>query len=287
MRASRVIRYPIDIISVLVVLSTLSLQLLALLRDWPWYTVLVILLMLRQVSLVQHNHAHLTIFSTRPANILFGWLCHLSTGVPLNTYRIHHVISHHRYNNRFDPSARDWSSIYGFRGASLPDRPVGKAYYVASFPFIAHAEALLWFLRTPTSQLTRGFVISMAVVGSTSLLLVWINAAGFIAFFLVPWIVLLFGMGYNNYDHHVHCKLTNKYDSANNFLNFYYTALSFNEGYHVAHHCNPSLHWSLLPRFHDVVERSRLTESSETFPRSAQLSRRNLSPAPEYPAQVE
>jgi hypothetical protein len=79
-------------------------------------------------------------------------------------------------------------------------------------------------------------------------------------FFLLPWTVLLFGMGYNNYDHHVGCKMTNKYDSANNFLNFYYTVLSFNEGYHVAHHINPGLHWSRLAHFHyDVVERRRLS----------------------------
>ena len=37
MRPSRIIRYPIDIISVLVVLSTLSLQVFALIRNWPWY----------------------------------------------------------------------------------------------------------------------------------------------------------------------------------------------------------------------------------------------------------
>jgi beta-carotene hydroxylase len=287
MRASRIIRYPIDIISVLVVLSTVSLQLFALLRDWPWYAVLPILLMLRQVSLVEHNHAHLTIFPTRFASILLGWLCHLSSGVPLDTYRVHHVMSHHRYNNRFDSSGRDWSSIFGFRGTRLPDRPVGKAYYVASFPFIAHAETLLWFLRAPTSKLARGFFVSMAVIGSVSIFLFWLNAFGFVTFFLLPWTVLLFGMGYNNYDHHVGCNMTGKYDSANNFVNFYYTVLSFNEGYHVAHHLNPGVHWSLLPNIHDVVERGRLSESGEAFPRAQQLITRNFTPAPECPGPGE
>lgn len=286
MRASSIIRYPIDIISVLVALSTLSLQLFALQRNWPWYTSLLIIVMLRQVSLVEHNHAHLTIFRRRSANILLGWLCHLSSGVPLNTYRVHHVISHHRYNNRFDSSGRDWSSIYGFRGARLPDQPVAKAYYVASFPFIAHGETLLWFLRAPNSQLTRGFFVSMAVVSTASVFLIWLNAVGFITFFLVPWAVLLFGMGYNNYDHHVRCEMTNEYDSANNFLNFYYTFLSFNEGYHIAHHFNPGLHWSLLPQLNEVLERSR-NESVEVFPRPKPVTNRNFSPAPECPVQVE
>ena len=285
MRASRIIRYPIDMISVLVVLSTLSLQLFALLSNWPWYAVIPILLMLRQVSLVEHNHAHLTIFPTRFANIFLGWLCHLSSGVPLDTYRVHHVMSHHRYNNRFDSSGRDWSSIFGFRGARLPDRPVGKAYYVASFPFIAHSETLLWFLRSPASKLARGFFVSMAIVGSVSVFLAWLNTAGFVTFFVLPWVVLLFGMGYNNYDHHVGCNMSSKYDSANNFLNFYYTVLSFNEGYHVAHHFNPSVHWSLLPDVHNAVERDRLNESLEVFPRAAQPTNRSFSPAHNYPGQ--
>ena len=76
---------------------------------------------------------------------------------------------------------------------------------------------------------------------------------GFLIFFVVPWIVILFGMANNNYDHHQGCKMTNAYDSANNFTTFYYTTLSFNVGYHVAHHLNPSLHWSLLPRYHGLI----------------------------------
>lgn len=287
MRASRIFRYPIDIISVLVVLGTLSLQLIALVLHWPWYAVIPILLMLRQVSLVEHNHAHLTIFPTRFANILLGWLCHLSSGVPLDTYRLHHVVGHHRYNNRFDSSGRDWSSIFGFRGARFPDQPVNKAYYVASFPFIAHAETLLWFLRAPTSKLARGFFISMALVSGASVFLISLNAAGFVTFFLLPWAVLLFGMGYNNYDHHIGCNMTDKYASANNFLNFYYTVLSFNEGYHVAHHINPGLHWSQLPDYHEVVERRRLNDSGEAFARTPQITNRSFSPAPEYSGQVE
>ena len=127
----------------------------------------------------------------------------------------------------------------------------------------------------------------MGIVGSASVFLAWLNAAGFVTFFLLPWTVLLFGMGYNNYDHHIGCNMTNKYDSANNFLNFYYTVLSFNEGYHVAHHSRPGLHWSLLPRYHNEVGRSRLTESFEAPPRAAQVICKSLSPAAEYPGEFD
>jgi fatty acid desaturase len=246
-------RYPVDIVSVLTVLCALSLQLAAVARDWPWYAVLPILFLVRGVNLVEHNHMHLPIFRSRFLNALLGWMCHLSNGVPLDSYRLHHVANHHRYNNRFDAAGRDWSSLFGFRGTRFPDRPVGRAYYVASFPLLAHGECVLWFLRSPAAKATRGFAVSMAIVCPLIGLIVWMNPTGFVTFFVIPWVVILFGMGNNNYDHHRGCRMTNPFDSANNFPTFYYTALSFNVGYHVAHHIKPHLHWSLLPGFNEAI----------------------------------
>jgi beta-carotene hydroxylase len=249
-------RYPIDVISVAIIVCTLTLQLLALYCHWPWYLVILILPLVRSVNLIEHNHMHLSIFRNAALNAFLGWLCHLSGGVPFDSYKLHHVANHHRYNNRFDATGKDWSSLFGFSGTRFPDRPIGRAYYMASFPVLAHGECILWFLRAPGSRPTRGFVISMMVVMPTIIFLFWLNPAGFIVFFVVPWLVMLFGMANNNYDHHQGCEMTNPYNSANNFLNFYYTKLSFNVGYHVAHHLRPSLHWSLLPQYHD----SRLLE---------------------------
>lgn len=253
MKTSRFIRYPIDIVSILIVLAALSLQLTALVLNWPWFVIIPILFLVRQVSIVEHNIVHLPIFRGKFLNTLFGWLCQLSNGMPLESYRVHHVTNHHRYNNRFDASARDWSSPFGFRSTRYPHRPIGKLYYVATFPFLAHGESLLWFLRAPTSRITRAFVRSLAVVCTASGVLIWLSPAGFVKFFLLPWIVLIFGSGDNNYDEHKGCKMTNPYDSANDRLDFFHTVLSFNLGYHVEHHLQPSLHWSLLPRYHKTL----------------------------------
>jgi len=257
MPVSRIIRHPIDIVSVLVVFCALSLQLIAFIRHWSWYLVVPIFFLVREVNLVEHNHMHLAIFRSRFLNALLGWMCHLSNGVPLDSYKLHHVVNHHRFNNRFDATGRDWSSLFGFEGTRFPNRPVGKTYYVASFPFLAHGECLLWFLRSPTSKLSRGFIVSMLIVSPVSIFLAWMNPTGFITFFVIPWVLILFGMGNNNYDQHRGCKMSNSYDSANNFLSLYYRVLSFNVGYHVAHHIKPNLHWSLLPRYHETLMTSR------------------------------
>lgn len=253
MQRFRIIRHPIDIVSVSVVLCTLSFQLAALLGHWSWYLFLPIFFFTREVNLVEHNHIHLTIFRSRLLNTLFGWMCHLSNGVPLDSYKLHHVTNHHRFNNRIGVSGRDWSSLFGFEGTRFPDLPVSKIYYVASFPFLAHGECLLWFLRSPTSKPARGFIVSMLVVGPVSIFLAWVNPTGFVAFFVIPWLLILFGMGNNNYDQHKGCRMSNAHDAANNFLSPYYTLFSFNVGYHVAHHLKPNLHWSLLPRYHETL----------------------------------
>lgn len=258
MQDSHLIRHPIDIVSVLTVLCALALQVCALAYHWSWYVIIPVVLLVRQVSIVEHNIVHVPIFWGNFLNALFGWLCQLSNGLPLESYRIHHVANHHRYNNHFDPSARDWSSPFGFRGTRYPDRPIGKLYYVATFPFLAHGESLIWFLRAPTSKTTRAFLISLAVIWTASGVLIWLSPAGFVKFFLLPWIVTIFGSGDNNYDEHKGCKMTNLYDSANDRLDFFHTVLSFNLGYHVEHHLQPNMHWSLLPRYHKALGLSSL-----------------------------
>src|SRR2546430_12792399 len=88
--------YPIDIISVLLVLCALSIQLSSLIYKWPWYTLIPILFLVRGVDLDEHNHAHLTVFRSGGLNSLLAWMCHLSIGVSLDQSRIQHVSYHHR-----------------------------------------------------------------------------------------------------------------------------------------------------------------------------------------------
>lgn len=274
MRISRLIRYPIDIVPVLIVVCALSLQVIALARNWPWYAIVPILLLVRQVSIVEHNVVHVPIFRSKFLNALFSWLCHLSNGLALAGYRAHHVTNHHRYNNRFNSSERDWSSPFGFKGTRYPDRPVSRLYYVATFPILAHTEVWSCLLREPASKTTRAFLVSQAVVGTACAVLIWVSPAGFVKFFLLPWIVIIFGAANNNWDEHKGCKMTNPYDSANNRLSFLHTVLSFNLGYHVAHHIQPSLHWSLLPSYHKTLYLSRLDDHlpSTTTPIASDLA---------------
>jgi len=250
------LRYRADALSVASVVIVLGLQTSGVVMNWPAYVVVAILPLVRLVNLVEHNHAHLPVFYREALNELLGWMCFLSNGVPLEFYVVHHVRNHHRFNQRVGATQQDWSSLYAFAGARYPDKPVGLGYYVLTFPIITTCHSLLAILRAPGSKMFRRFIRSIAVVALCFGGLLWLHPWKFLLFFFLPWVVVIFAMGRNNYSHHVGCAMTTDYDSASVNLRAYSRLLGFNIGYHVAHHIRPGLHWSLLPGFHETIARN-------------------------------
>jgi len=250
-----IFRYPIDLVSVAVVLLCVGLQITCVLLKWPWYLLAIVLPLVRQLHLVEHNHAHVYIFRRRWLNDVLGWMCFLANGVPLEFYEVHHVSNHHRFNQRFDASEQDWSSTFGFSGTRFPDKPINPTYYALTFPVITTCHCLIALLRTPTSSRTRRFAISCAVVSISCAVLATMNYKGLLVFVGIPWLAVLLSLGWGNYGHHHKCGMTTPYDTANVNLRLYARLLGFNIGYHVAHHLKPGLHWSELPRFHASIAR--------------------------------
>ncbi len=250
------LRYRADALSVASVVIVLGLQIAGVVMNWPAYAVVAMLILVRQVNLVEHNHAHIPIFYRKGLNELLGWMCFLSNGVPLEFYEVHHVQNHHRFNQKVGGTQHDWSSLYGFAGARFPDKPVGLAYYVLTFPIITTCHCLLAILLTPGSKMFRRFIRSIAVVATCFAALFSLHPWKCLLFFPVPWMIVAFAMGRNNYSHHAGCPMTTDYDSANVNLRSYSRLLGFNIGYHVAHHLRPGLHWSLLPGFHETIARN-------------------------------
>ncbi len=242
-------RYPVDAFSVIQVFATLGVQFAALYFHWSAWTLIPIVLLARQVNLVEHNHAHLRIFNSRLLNDALGWLCWLSNGVPLEFYELHHVKNHHRFNN----GPGDCSSMFGFAGTHFPDKPVGRAYYIFTFPLLTISYSLIEIARNPGSRTSQRFVRSVLMVALMSAGLIAINPMGFLVFFFSTWIILYFGLGFTNYRHHHGCAFTNPNDSSMVFFGLPYGLLGFNIGYHVSHHIKPELHWSLLPQHHEQL----------------------------------
>lgn len=247
--------------------GALGFQLLAFFMGWSWLLVIPIIVLARQVNLVEHNHAHAKIFYDRRLNDALGWMCFLSNGVPLEFYEEHHVKNHHRHNNQLE----DWSSVFGFAGGRYPDRPVSRAYYILTFPLLTICSSLTVIMRAPGSRVFWRFFRSMVVVTTLSVGLVLFDPLGFVLFFLVPWIVIFHGLGMTNYRHHHGCAYTSPYDSSNVMFGLPFGLLGFNIGLHVSHHMKPSLHWSQLPAHHENI-REQIPEANHRPRRHASVA---------------
>lgn len=250
----RTLRYKIDVLAVLTVLLTVSLQVCSVLRGWPWYALFPIIVLVRQVSIIQHNHAHLGIFYSRFLNEMMGRLCSLSNGVLAEFYELHHVRNHHPFNQRFTGAQQDWSSLYAFKGTHFPDRPVGQLYYVLTFPAMCYCHCIIEMIRSPGTRIFRRFLVSLAMGAVVIGGLVWADARHFLMFFVVPWTAIAFGLGYNNYISHYGAQYTHRYDVAVDDLTLPFRFIGYNQGYHLEHHLKPTLHWSLLPAFHETIK---------------------------------
>ncbi len=245
--SSRVLRHRIDAISVLAVVLALGFQLAAFFLKWPWYAVFPIILLMRWSHLVEHNHAHLPIFHQDWLNEILGWMTFLNGGIALEFYRLQHVRTHHKYTNQ----EGDWTSPFQFEGCRYPDKPVNYWYYIFTYSIIGLCHCLTIILRQPGSRMFNRLLASVAVVGSISVWLLYLDPWRFLLFFYVTWWAAYIGVPVNNWDHHVDCEYTDEHTSANVDLRLLCRWLGFNIGYHSAHHWRPTLHWSRLEEFHN------------------------------------
>ena len=56
-----------------------------------------------------------------------------------------------------------------------------------------------------------------------------------------------------NFIQHVHTDAWSESDHSRNFVGPWFNFLFFNNGYHTAHHDDPALHWSQLPKAHSAI----------------------------------
>jgi len=265
-----IIRYPIDIISVAVVLATVSAQFIAYYQGWPWYTLFFIMIGVRSLHLIEHNHTHLRIFRPTFLNEMLGYLFFISNGVGVEGYELHHARNHHRFAQQWGEKGQDWSSTFGFEDCQYPDKPVNAVYYCLTYAPIAIMHCLIAFLRMPGTPIFWGFLRSAIVFLTVSALLIARDPWNWFLFFGLPMIIVWGTLGYSNYQHHVGCDMEEPHKAARENLRVPSTSLGFNIGYHVEHHMKPTLHWSLLPRFHQT-NRSQIPQKNFTLPRFGKI----------------
>lgn len=261
----RVLRYRIDIFSVLTVVSVFAFQLVGYFA-LPWYLIIVLPVAIRGLHLVEHNHAHLKIFRQNLLNEMLDWIFFISNGVPVECYEMHHVHNHHRFAQQYGTAHSDWSSTFGFENTRYPDKPAGRLYYCLTYAPLAWLHCWIEVLRRPGTRMFKRFITSFTLCMGVSVWLLIMNPVQYALWFALPWVLAYIGMANANYDHHRDCKLTTPYNSARDNLSFTFRSFGFNIGYHIEHHMKPTLHWSLLPNFHERIKEEIPSENYYVLP---------------------
>ncbi len=246
MKKGKILRYQVDIFSVLAVFAAVFIQFMAYWYHWPWYSLPLILILMRTSHLVEHNHAHLTLFHQTLLNEGIGWLMFLNCGIPLQSYREQHVKVHH--NNIGTPD--DWTSPWSYQGTIFPTKPINKIYYFMTYMLASIFECAVIYIKNPLSKSTFRFIVSMVIVGSIMFALALHDFFNFFIYYAIPWIVTYVYLAVANWKQHVGCEYNSVYTTSINDFNIDSRKLGFNIGYHTAHHWYPNLHWFMLEEFH-------------------------------------
>lgn len=244
--AKPLLRYRIDLISIGLTLGVLGLSLLPLYAPLNLPALLLVtgLLVFFKpiVSLIQHNHVHYALFNSRPLNTLFDLLLAVSAGHLCSEWTLHHNIGHH--GNPIN-SPQDTSSVR---------HPVSRAYltkreYILSGSLKIYPDCcrMAWrFYRQGKPRYLLQLLCETLFWLGIHAYFLSVNFRMALLFLLLANLVNRALVWLGAYWQHLDVPAETAYDSSNMYAGPIFNLISLNIGYHVAHHEQPTLHWSRL-----------------------------------------
>ncbi|WGS47596.1 fatty acid desaturase (plasmid) [Burkholderia sp. JSH-S8] len=244
----RLLRYGEDWVPLTLVLATSGAQWFCYLQVHAIGPMIVcaILLLLPQiaVSTIVHNQSHLGMFKSRALNRFVELLMFLQTGMYTTKFALHHNRGHHLHyrNPRLDPST--WVKT---NGAAM-SRPAYIAHYFFTYNYhvirigLSHPRLLV--------QCALQAALSYIVLAA----LIYANPVSAAIFFIAPILLVWLNFIHLTYDDHIDLFSDDHYAASHTKANRLMNLVFFNNGYHLAHHLRPGLHWTRLPEFHRQIE---------------------------------
>lgn len=198
------------------------------------------------VSVIIHNTVHCPIFVDKNHNKVMQYVLSFAYGYSVSAFVPGHNFSHHKELESAKDTMR--TSKARFKWHLLNQ---------LFFFFMITKGALRFELKWATKMkhekpewyrqwLSESILVNVLKVGA---LFVHLPAA--IVFIWVPHFYALWALMGVNLWQHDGCDAQHKYNHSRTFTGKIMNWCCFNNGYHGAHHDRPSLHWSLLPAYHN------------------------------------
>lgn len=203
---------------------------------------LVVLFLPVQAVAIACNHYqhHRNVFRSRLLNRLYESVLFLETGMPSYLITLHHNLGHHKHYLDPEQDTLGWK------------RPDGTARSLAECLWRNSVGHLTWTVRIGRRfpKVYRKLKLWL-VLGSLPLaVLLWLDPAKAAVVFLLPMALMIANVARLGYEQHAGLDLDDHLTASRNIEGRWYNRLTFNSGYHTAHHLKPGVHWSELPALH-------------------------------------
>jgi fatty acid desaturase len=205
-------------------------------------------------GVIAHNHNHSPTFCGRRANSVFSAWLSIMYGVPIFGWIPTHNQNHHKYLNGPGDDTITWRH---FRSNSL--RSLLAYFFVSNWFQAPVVRRYVEAARSERSQKYREIVWQWTAIVVAHVLMLggamgaygpWRGMQLYGAAFLGQVAFAWWSMFFINFVQHVDCDPSSRFDHSRNFVGKLGNLLTFNAGYHTAHHARPGLHWTKLPALH-------------------------------------
>lgn len=236
-----VYRYREDYLPSLIVFGIFVIQIVTFFFVDSLWGVAGVMLALLSISAmpgsISHNHHHVPTFTRAWMNRLYEVILFLEVGIPPYAWTIHHNLGHHKDYLDQDMDPANWRLADG--------RVMSRVRYDVVGSLRIYPE--IWRIGRAYPELFRRFrvwtTVSLVVLG----VFVLLDPVRALLLFIAPMPVMYLGLLDNTYMQHADLDTSSHLTASRNTTSRLYNLISWNLGYHTAHHLKPHVHWSRLP----------------------------------------
>ena len=167
-------------------------------------------------------------------------------GHSVSAYVPGHNLSHHKYTQTDKDSIR--TSKARFKWNLLNQL---FFFYLMSGDILAGEMRFAKKMKKERPEWYRQYMFEMILINAVKIGLLILDWKTFVLFVLIPHQYAAWGIVGTNYWQHEGCDENHAYNHSRCFRGKLLGFFAFNNGYHGAHHDHPTMHWSLLPEYHE------------------------------------
>ncbi|MCB0770386.1 MAG: fatty acid desaturase [Flavobacteriales bacterium] len=221
-------------------------------RGWLWGLIAVVYFYLNNITfkgpfgLMMHCSTHRPLYRDAygALNHIIPWFIAPFFGQSPETYRAHHVGMHHTENNL----ENDESSTMSYRRDSVR----GFAHYYLRFLFTGIVTLAMYLFRRKRKRLFIGVVRGELLFILFCTAMSFVDLPATLVVFIIPFFIFRLVAMAGNWVQHTFVDADepgHHFKNSITCINVPFNHRCWNDGYHISHHIDPTMHWTEHPAY--------------------------------------